>query len=134
MTLKAQSDPHQELYLRLGSMSRAELDHLDVGVVQLDETGKILFYNRAESRFSGMSPGQVVGRNFFSEVAPCTNNGLVYRPFLEGMAKGELNLNLDYTFTFKMRPTNVRLHLYRDRATRTNWLLVYADQQQPNPT
>ena len=66
-----------------------------------------------------------MGRHFFTDVAPCTNNRLIYRPFQEGILNGVLNMEVSYTFTYVMRPTNVRLHLFRHQETQTNWLLVW---------
>lgn len=112
---------------RLPSMSRAELDALDVGVVKLDDEGRVLVYNRAEAEFSGFSAREVEGRNFFTEVAPCTNNRIIYQRFREGVLRGQLDVTIEYTFSVQMPPTNVHLHLYRDPATQTNWLMVDPD-------
>jgi hypothetical protein len=35
-----------------------------------------------------------------------------------------LNTEIDYTFTYRMDPRNVHLHLYRDPESRTNWLMI----------
>lgn len=109
---------------RLPHMSQAELDALTVGVVKVDDEGVVLFYSRKESEFSGMAREQVEGRNFFTEVAPCTNNRLIYQPFREGVARDHLDLTIEYTFSVQMPPTNVQLHMYRDTATKTNWIIV----------
>ena len=108
----------------LPGLSREELDDLSFGVVKMDDSGTILMYNRYESELASVSPATAEGKNFFTQVAPCTNNRLVYGRFKEGIAAGEMDISLSYTLTYKMRPTNVRMRLYRDRATRTNWLLV----------
>jgi hypothetical protein len=33
-------------------------------------------------------------------------------------------MTFPYTFTFKLKPTNVRIHMYRCPSTRTNWCFV----------
>lgn len=109
---------------RLPHMSRACVDELPVGVIQLADDGTILLYNATESRFSGIGITQAEGKHFFGELAPCCNNRLVYGRFKEGVQKGEMDVRLDYTFTYRMRPTNVELHLYRHAGTSTNWLIV----------
>lgn len=68
------------------------------------------------------------GKNFFTEVAPCTNNRLFFGRFKQGVAKGVLDVEFDYTFTYKMRPTNVTIRLYRDGALRKNWVFVTRKQ------
>lgn len=57
---------------RIVSMTQEEVDDLPYGFIVLDEAGTILLYNRYEARMSRVPPERVVGRNFFSDVAPCT--------------------------------------------------------------
>lgn len=45
------------------------------------------------------------------------------QPF-EGVATHALDVELNYTFTYRMRPTLVHIMLRRDRASGTNWILV----------
>ena len=47
-----------------------------------------------------------------------------HQPFLKGVAAGELDLRIDYTFTYKMAARIVSLHLLREPESATNWLLV----------
>jgi len=108
----------------LPGLSAGELDALPFGVVQLDDDARIVQYNAYEERFANRRREDVVGRNFFTEVAPCTNNQLLYGRFRDGVAAGAMDFELDYTFTYKMRPRVVGLHLLRDPDTGTNWLLV----------
>jgi len=114
----------EDLHLRLPRMSHSEIDALDVGVIQLDDAGYVVLYNRAEARFAGFTPEQAIGKHFFGELAPCTNNQLLYGKFEQGIRDGKLDARIAYTFTFRMRATYVELHLYRDAETGTNWLIV----------
>ena len=111
-------------YERLPEMSVEELDALEMGVIQLDDAGRVLQYNAAEAMFSGYGKSDVLGKIFFVDVAPCTNNRLVYGRFREGVRTGQLNHSIPYTFTYVMEPTVVLLQLYRHNNSRTNWLLV----------
>lgn len=113
-----------ELLERLPTLRPDELDALPFGVVQVDDAGVIEFYNKFESELANVPRERAEGRNFFTQVAPCTNNRLIHGRFQQGVASGELDVCLPYTFTYKMRPTNVRIHLYRDGQTETNWVLV----------
>jgi photoactive yellow protein len=108
----------------LPSLSRQELDSLDFGVVKVNDAGVIEIYNTYESQLANVSPSTAQGRNFFTQVAPCTNNRLVFGRFKEGVQQDSLDAELSYTLTYKMRPTNVRMRLYRDSSTKTNWILV----------
>ena len=109
----------------LAHLSATELDALPYGVIELDDTGIIQSYNKTESNFSGLPPDQVIGSNFFFDVAPCTNNSLVRGPFREGVEADSLDLKVNYTFTYVMRPTNVILHMKRCTATQRNWMLIH---------
>lgn len=111
---------------RLAGMDRAQLDALPFGVIQLSDEGHILEYNSWEERLAGRRRADVLGRLFFTDVAPCTNNRLLRGRFREGIAAGRLDLNTDYTFTYRVAPRVVRLHLFRDRDSATNWLLVHS--------
>jgi photoactive yellow protein len=108
----------------LGGANRATIDAESYGVVKVDNDGNILLYNRYESELAGVEPSFAEGRNFFSQVAPCSNNRLFFGKFKEGVASGSLNEEFKYTFTYKMKPTPVEVHLYRDNASQTNWIFV----------
>lgn len=109
---------------KLGSLSQGEADAQPFGIVKVDEQGKILLYNKFESELANVPIQTAVGRNFFKEIAICTNNRLFYGKFTEGIAKKELDTTFSYVFTYKMKPTSVMIHLYIDKATKTNWVFV----------
>lgn len=110
----------------LGSLTREVADRAPYGVVKVDPSGKILMYNHYESQLAGIAPSAAEGKNFFTEVAPCTNNKLVLGRFKKGIEAGELDTEFSYTFTYKMKPTNVKLHLKHDKASNTSWVFVQA--------
>ncbi len=97
------------------------LDGLPFGVIGMDDDHRVVLYNRAESALSGLSPERVLGRHFFSEVAPCTNNFMVAHRF---EAEEELDADVDYVFTLRMKPTPVRLRLLRRAGAARQFLLV----------
>lgn len=53
------------------NLTPAELDALPYGLVTLDAEGRVLHYNDTESRMVGLPKEQVIGRSFFTDVAPC---------------------------------------------------------------
>lgn len=113
-----------DVLARLPQMSRSEVDSLGFGVVKVDDSGKIELYNRYEAELAGIEPSQAEGKNFFNQIAPCTNNRIVFGQFKTGVAQGVLDTCVNYTFTYKLRPTPVSIHLLRDSASATNWVLV----------
>ncbi|GAC1302659.1 MAG: hypothetical protein NVSMB19_12110 [Vulcanimicrobiaceae bacterium] len=63
---------NQQGEIELFDLSNDELDRYPTGLITLDRTGIILRYNRAESALSRLQPHDVIGRQFFGDVAPCT--------------------------------------------------------------
>jgi photoactive yellow protein len=108
----------------LAQLTRAQADAQAFGVVQVTDEGVVTLYNRWESELAGVAVSVAEGRNFFSQVAPCTNNRLVFGKFKDGVQKGHLDAEFNYTFTYKMKPTNVALRLFRHAPSATNWVFV----------
>jgi len=88
-----------------------DINVLPFGVVKMDLTGKVLEYNMAEAELTGTDPAWAVGKNFFHEVATCTNTPAFYGKFVEGVAKGFLNAVFNYSFTHCETPIRVRVHM-----------------------
>ncbi|WCL47817.1 photoactive yellow protein [Leptospira sp. GIMC2001] len=109
---------------KLGSVTKADADAQGFGIVKLDADGKILIYNKYESELAGVPVEKAEGKNFFTDIAVCTNNRIFFGRFKDGVGKGELNLVFNYVFTYKMKPTNVVIHLYHDKSSKTNWVFV----------
>jgi photoactive yellow protein len=109
----------------LASLTDVELDALPYGVVGIDDEGVVTRYNATEANFTHLKADQVIGQNFFTQIAKCTNNSLVMGQFFKGISAGNLDVKIHYTFTYVMRPTNVIMHLIRCQETRSNWILVH---------
>ena len=106
---------------QLNHMTGADLDRLPYGVVAMAPDGVVEHYNQAESAFSGLPPERVIGRNFFTEVAPCTNNFMVADKMRDA---AELDEIVPYSFSVRMRPTAVTLRLLRSASARRMFMLV----------
>ena len=113
--------PGTELSHWLEAAAPALLDALPFGVVAMDHAGTVRFYNATESHAAGLRSERVVGRHFFTEVAPCTNNFMVASRF---QAEAELDATIDYVFTLRMRPTPVRLRMLKSHGCPHMYLLV----------
>lgn len=96
-------------------------DDLPFGLVVMDRSGNVLGYNAVEAELSGLNQANVIGRNFFEEVGPCTNNFLVAQRFVESDALDE---TIDYVFTFRMAPTPVRLRMMAAAGSGRQYLAV----------
>jgi photoactive yellow protein len=105
-------------------LTSAELDTLPFGAIQLDADGQILQFNEYEANLSNRRAPDTVGRNFFREVAPCTNVREFYGRFREGIAAGALHTSFDYHFAFRTAPRNVHVTLFYSAPTATVWVFV----------
>ncbi len=110
-----------DLFDALNAASAHELDALAFGVVRMNEALEVVAYNRAEAALSGLDPAWVLGRRFFTEVAPCTNNHLVADKYRRA---GDLDDRLEYVLTFHMRPVRVELRLLRREAHAWSYFCV----------
>lgn len=97
------------------------LDALPYGVIGLNEAGTVEIYNKTESRLAGLDAGTVLGRHFFTAVAPCMNNFMVAERFEE---ETDLDETIDYVLTFRMRPTPVKLRMLKSSEVPRRYLLV----------
>ena len=110
----------------LDTMPSQQLDELPYGIIKLDEAGTILEYNMTEAAITGREPNDVIGKNFFSEVAPCTKTPAFYGKFEEGLQKQFLNTVFDYLFDYKMAPVRVKVHMIYAKTNQTGhvWVIV----------
>lgn len=99
----------------------ATLDALPFGLIAMDADGHVLAYNAAEAALSGLTPSRVIGRHFFSAVAPCANNYMVAQRF---ESEPELDEFIDYVFTLRMATTPVRLRLLKSGNAHRMYLAV----------
>lgn len=108
----------------LSKMNKSQLDKVAFGAIQLDGTGKILQYNAAEGDITGRKPSDVIGKNFFRDVAPCTNRKEFKGKFDEGVKADNLNTMFEYTFDYEMKPTKVKVHMKKALAGDSYWVFV----------
>lgn len=117
--------------VKIDSISEQELDSLAYGVIQLDTQGTVLRYNAFESRLSGLSKDKVLGKNFFKQVAPCTDVQQFYGCFRDGVAAGKLHATFRFHFAFKHRPCDVTVTLFYNNRDKTVWVLAQPFEKEP---
>lgn len=106
------------------AMTPEELDALPYGMIQLDANGRILKYNAVESRLASLPQAQAVGKQFFTEVAPCTKVQDFYGRFKEGVIRESLDTSFQFHFAFKQQPRDVTVRLFYSRRTRSVWVMI----------
>jgi photoactive yellow protein len=114
----------KSLYKQVDTMTSRELDALPQGVIQLDPEGRILQYNLYEENLANMKREHTVGRNFFKEVAPCTDVQDFQGRFEAGVAARKLNHAFRYHFSFPKNPTDVEVEMHYSPTTDTVWVFI----------
>ena len=108
----------------LARMNDAQLNKLAFGAIELDATGKILKYNAIEGEITGRDPKAVIGKNFFTDVAPCTNRPEFKGVFDAGVRAKNLNTMFEYVFDHQMKPTKVKIHMKQAVLGQSYWVFV----------
>jgi photoactive yellow protein len=102
----------------------ATLDLLPYGIIVVDEEGEILYYNAREEQIARRRREDVVGRNFFKEVAPCTQVQEFYGQFKETMHSVGLVASFHFRFPFPERPREVEITLTSFQKDNSNLCLI----------
>src|SRR5690349_5899699 len=118
---------------RIERMGERELDQLPLGAIRLDRNGTILAYNQTEADLAGRKKENVIGKNFFTDVAPCTNVQEFAGKFRDGVQTGKLHTVFPYIFDFQMDPRNVWVTLFYSNVTDTAWVFVRDDRRLSRP-
>ena len=108
----------------LSKMNSAQLNQLTFGAIEVDATGLILQYNATEGAITGRDPKAAIGKNFFRDVAPCTNRPQFKGVFDAGIKSGDLNTLFEYVFDYQMKPTKVKIHMKRSILGKSYWIFV----------
>lgn len=107
----------------LVNMTQAQLDALSFGVMQVDPTGHIVLYNATEGEIAGYDPKDAIGKNFFTDVAPCTNHPGFRGKFDKGVKAGKLNVVFEWRFTGRNAVT-VQVHMKNAIGGEKFWIFV----------
>ena len=88
-------------------------DHLPLGVIVLDREGRIVVYNEQEARLAGRVRERVLGKEFFVDVAPCMNVRELGARFYAGVADGDVDANVEFSFSYPHNegPRDVRVRM-----------------------
>lgn len=104
--------------LKVSPTYKRQLDELPFGVIDLDREATILAFNKTEAELAKLQAEKVIGRNFFTEVAPCTAVKEFEGRFQEFMHNDEQMMRFDFTFSFKDAPVAVDIFFLRVNAQR----------------
>lgn len=93
----------------LDNHQETDFDQLSFGVVQMNHDGVITAYNQPLSDLAGVSKENAMGKHFFTQIAPCTNNFMVAEKYKQDL----LDEVMPYMFTYITAPTPVELRLIK---------------------
>lgn len=113
-----------EVGSQLENMPAEERNNLPYGIIKLNESGTILEFNLTESSITGRNQNEVLGKNFFSDVAPCTNTPEFFGKFQEAFEKQFLNTVFDYLFDYQMEPVRVKIHMIYAKVSGSGYVWV----------
>lgn len=105
----------------LKTLRADQLDALPYGLVVLDREGSVLQYNDTESRMARLPKDQVIGRNFFRDIAPCTRVKEFEGRFLHfasGASRATVE-TFDFVFRFGHGVQEVAIYVTQGRARGT---------------
>jgi len=122
--MSASSAARHELSLIVDSMTESQLDQLPHGAIQLATDGTVLKFNAYESQLANLKKDKVVGKNFFRDVAPCTDVQGFYGRFREGVRAKKLHETFRYHFAFRQNPRDVSVTLFYSPTTDSVWVFV----------
>ncbi len=112
-------------------MQGAELDKLPFGAIQLDSEGRVKKFNLYESTLARMPQKDVLGKDFFREVAPCADVKEFAGRFREGVREKHLHAKFNYHFAFKQDPRDVSITLFYSDITDSVWVFVQPINEAP---
>jgi photoactive yellow protein len=103
-----------ELFAEIGATRQVDYDQLPFGAIALSPDGKVVTYNAAESAFSGLNPSDVIGRDFFRDIAPCARVQK-FGGVIESAEPGStIDTSLVFTFRFVQGWRQAKIRIVRN--------------------
>jgi photoactive yellow protein len=115
------------------TLSAADYDALPLGALQLGRDATVLAYNVAEGELTGNTPEDVIGRNFFTEIAPCTRVQTFEGVFRDMVEQGKTARHaFDFVFRFAGGERFVHIAMTYD-ASRERALILVQGAREESP-
>ncbi|MEO0820311.1 MAG: photoactive yellow protein [Pseudomonadota bacterium] len=99
-------------------------ESLPFGAVLIDKRGTILKYNAAEAAIAKREVSEVMGKNFFNDIAPCAKGKRFHGEYLKFRRTGEVDTLFDYEFDYKSGRVRVKIHLKSQPDRESCWIFV----------
>ena len=109
----------------LTGMSSVELDQLPYGAIVLDKNDVVIAYNEHEENLARLSRKDAIGRNFFYEIAPCTNVQEIALWIAQMRSENRtVTKQMDFVFLFPFGREFVNLSISVEAKYNTTTILV----------
>ncbi|MEY2342118.1 PAS domain-containing protein [Acidithiobacillus sp. IBUN Pt1247-S3] len=115
---------------QLARIDKQQIEQWGFGVIALDTAARVVLFNSAEERLSGLPRAEVIGKDFFVDVAPCTASRLFRGRYLRAREEGQLDEHFFYTFTYRIRPISAHVHMLHD-SKQTALVFLFLDRAVP---
>lgn len=111
----------------LGDLDAEALDALPVGAFCVDDQGAVQRANTEVLQWPDLeadAPADLIGANFFEDVAPAASNSLFRGRFEEGVDAGRMDERFLYTYVSEQAPpANLMVHLHSTPTESAHWIL-----------
>ena len=108
--------PCYRKFLSISAVYKKQLDELPFGIIDLDAQATVTAYNRTEADLAQLQAEKVIGRNFFTEVAPCAAVKEFQGRFQEFIDGDEQTMRFNFIFSFRHGPVEVDIFFLREKA------------------
>jgi photoactive yellow protein len=99
-------------------------EYLPFGAVLLTRTGKIISYSKAAGLPGSRTPENLIGLDFFNDVARCARRTNFHRNFQKYQRLGVINLIFDYKLFYQGERVGVTVHLKSCLEHSRCWLFI----------
>jgi photoactive yellow protein len=123
MSLELHGVKSSTINSRPALITGTQIEQLTFGAIQLDRTGTIVQYNAIEGAITSGSPAQVIGKNFFEEVAPFANTP-DFKGAFESVVKDRSSVMIEYIIDYPLTPTTVNVHMKPALVGGNFWIVV----------
>jgi photoactive yellow protein len=96
---------------RMEPLSLQEIDALPFGVVRLDAMGKVTFFSKTEAEQSGFGDRRAIGRDFFTQMAPCLGTPEFLRRIAVARRAGTLDITFEQVGDFDDAARELRVRV-----------------------
>ncbi len=101
-----------------------------IGAIQLDETGKVLKYNRYDSELTQLDTKDVIGKNLFRDLAEYAGMHEFFERFCEAVAAKKLCETFEFDLASEAQPRHALVTMLYSEKTDSVWVFLRPVQEK----